>query len=155
TNRYTYCDSGGDRRFRPRDRRTASAGAEVRSKNLGTRGSDVEKVALPNRRVLLLCELEDGGMGHQLHDLYRVDLTAPVERGYLIYEADTFDNGCDAQQKQIEHVRWSADRRLLSVQIATSGFRNSTRGRCAGNTIRKHRAGRRKALHYSPTTKRG
>ncbi|MCC7155606.1 MAG: hypothetical protein IT161_13605 [Bryobacterales bacterium] len=35
-----------------------------------------EKVALPDRREILLCEYEDGGMGHAFHYLYSEDFVS-------------------------------------------------------------------------------
>jgi len=38
-----------------------------------------EKVALPDHREILLCEYEDGGMGHAFHYLYTVDFEHPSD----------------------------------------------------------------------------
>jgi len=46
-----------------------------------------EKVTLPNRREVLLCEDEDGGMGHALHYLYTVDFEHPADlRSHTVAE---------------------------------------------------------------------
>ena len=99
---------------------------------------DCEKVTLPSRREILLCEIEDGGMGHQLHYLYSVDLKTPVDLdASVMFVTNSFHDGCNAQQQIIDAVRWISDRRSLSVVIRTSEFQNSASRGCAGNPKRE------------------
>lgn len=80
-----------------------------------------EKVGLPDERELLVCEDEDGGMGHTFHDLSVVDLRAPqdFQHNPPIAQAHAFDDSCTAQRQSMDPVVWSADRRSFSVVIRT------------------------------------
>jgi hypothetical protein len=59
------------------------------------------KVAISGGREILLCEEQDGGMGHSFHILYSLDLTAPrTPRDAAMLVADTYVLQCDEQQRQ-------------------------------------------------------
>jgi hypothetical protein len=82
-----------------------------------------EKIALPDRREILLCEDEDGGMGHELHYLYMVDLEHPSDlQQNLLATADSFKDFCASQTQLLKGFHWSADRQEFSVQIDTTAW---------------------------------
>lgn len=92
-----------------------------------------EKVAMPDRREILLCEDEDGGMGHALHYLYAVDFEHPSDLEHsLLAKADTFEDFCARQKQLLKAFRWRADRQEFSVEIDTTEWnRLSTEPYCA------------------------
>jgi len=92
-----------------------------------------EKVTLPDRREVLLCEDEDSGMGHALHYLYTVDFEHPSDlQNSLLAKADSFEDFCAAQEQLLKGFRWRADRQEFSVEIDTTAFnRVSTEQGCA------------------------
>ena len=79
-----------------------------------------EKVVLPDRREVLLCEDEDSGMGHALHYLYVVDLEHPSDLEHsLLVKADTFKDDCVDQKQLLKDFRWAPERGGFSVEVAT------------------------------------
>lgn len=97
---------------------------------------------LPTRtgREILLCEEEDAGMGAQVHYLYSLDLTKPVDlRDALLVTAQSFDDGCTVHKQVIQHVAWIPEGRRLAVTLATPEWRYISAAECAGNWRRKKR----------------
>ena len=92
-----------------------------------------EKVALPDQREILLCEDEDSGMGHALHDLYAVDFEHPSDfRQGLLARADSFRDWCVSQKQLLKGLHWRADRQEFSVEGDTTAWnRVSTELYCA------------------------
>jgi hypothetical protein len=98
-----------------------------------------QKVSLPNRRDLLLCEDEDGGMGHQFHYLYSVDLENPTDLTHRLFtEAHSFNDGCAMQQQVMDAVQSTPDKRTFSVVTRTPEFNGF---RIAPHERSVHRAG--------------
>jgi hypothetical protein len=78
------------------------------------------KTGLPSGREILLCEEEDGGMGHEFHYLYSVDLTGPVDiREAILVAADSFQNSCTVRRQNIQRVAWVQATRRLMVTVRT------------------------------------
>jgi hypothetical protein len=98
-----------------------------------------EKVTLPSRREMLLCEDEDGGMGHALHYLYTVDFEHPVDlQKSLLAKADSFKDDCVDQKQLLKGFRWESDRREFSVEVDTTEWqRLSTEPYCANYPNRR------------------
>lgn len=94
-----------------------------------------EKVMLADRREILLCEDEDSGMGHALHDLYTVDFEHPSDlAGSLLTRADSFEDPCARQKQVLKGFHWRADRQEFSVELATTDWeRLSTEPYCASD----------------------
>jgi len=92
-----------------------------------------EKVALPDRREVLLCEDEDSGMGHALHYLYAVDFERPSDMKHsLLARADSFEDQCLSQKQLLRGFRWRGDRQEFSVESDTTEWsRVSTAPYCA------------------------
>jgi hypothetical protein len=108
--------------------------------------SDCEKVALRSGRQILLCDVEDGGMGHEFQYLYSVDLKAPAKlRDSILAQSDSFKElgDCNAQHQNIDLVQWGIGRRSLSVVVHTTAFLNSFGSGCAGNSRRERPLARR------------
>jgi hypothetical protein len=92
------------------------------------------KLMLPNGREILLCEEEDGGMGHVLHYLYPVDLTGPLDiRKAILVSVDSFQNDCTIHRQEIQSVEWAQATRRLAVTVRTPQWRHSSREVCAGD----------------------
>ena len=89
-----------------------------------------EKMATPGSRDILLCEDEDGGMGHQLHYLYAVDFRHPVESP--LAEAESYRDGCAVQQQVMDPVDWTNEKRAFSVIIRTTEWRRLAAMPCNG-----------------------
>jgi hypothetical protein len=98
-----------------------------------------EKVTLPNRREVLLCEDEDGGMGHALHYLYTVDFDHPADlQRSLLAKADSFKDGCVSQKQVLKSFHWESDRQGFSVEADTTEWqRLSTEPYCANYPKRR------------------
>jgi hypothetical protein len=98
-----------------------------------------EKVALPDRREILLCEYEDGGMGHALHYLYSVDFEHPSDlTDSVLAMADTFQDFCATQTQLLRGFHWSADRQEFFMELATTAWhRVSTDPGCANYPKRR------------------
>jgi hypothetical protein len=93
-----------------------------------------EKIVLPDRREILLCEDEDSGMGHAFHDLYSVDFAHPADLEHsLLAEADTFDDYCATQKQVTKRVQWSPDKLGFTVEVDTSGWKRHAND-CTNNT---------------------
>ena len=92
-----------------------------------------EKIALPDHREVLLCEDEDSGMGHALHDLYAVDLERPSDlpQGLLV-RADSFTDQCGTQKQSLGQVEWSPDRLAFSIDVETPVWESSREPYCRG-----------------------
>lgn len=83
-----------------------------------------EKVALPDGREILLCEDEDGGMGHAIHDLYVVDFEHPSDpRDSLLARADTYKDSCFDQKQLLTDFHWNSDRQSFSVKVETTEWK--------------------------------
>jgi len=79
-----------------------------------------EKAERPDGREILICEYEDGGMGHRYHVLDAIDLKHASTETPPLVVADSFDSDyCTTQQQTMEAVRWAADRRSFSVTVRT------------------------------------
>jgi hypothetical protein len=98
-----------------------------------------EKVALPNRREVLLCEDEDSGMGHALHYLYAVDFEHPSDLEHsVLAKADSFKDDCVSQKQTLKGFHWRADRQEFSVEIDTTEWNQlSTEPYCANYPKRR------------------
>ena len=111
-----------------------------------------EKVSTPNSRDLLLCEDEDGGMGHAFHDLYVVDLLHPADfqHNTPIAQAHAFDVACILQQQIMEPVIWAPGRIGFSVVIRTLRWEKSDG--CGDLTGRDRRPPTVQRLRFEVTT---
>ncbi len=89
-----------------------------------------EKAAQPDGREILLCEFEDGGMGHRYHTLYTVDSRRPSLETPPLALADSFSDGCVTQMQVMDPVGWALDRRSFSVEIRTSAWEFERSGAC-------------------------
>lgn len=94
-----------------------------------------ERVALPDRREILLCEDEDSGMGHALHYLYTVDFEHPADiRQTLLATANSFSDDCVQQTQVLRGIRWIEDPREFSVEVDTTHWsRLTSEPRCAND----------------------
>lgn len=64
-----------------------------------------EKVALPDRREILLCEYEDGGMGHAFHYLYSEDFEHPSDSTHnVLAVADSYEDFCASHSPSSERI---------------------------------------------------
>lgn len=82
-----------------------------------------EKELLRDRREILLCEVEDGGMGHYLHYLYTADFKHPADsRRNLIAEAESFEDSCFKQTQVFRTIRWIEPGIKFLVEIDTTVF---------------------------------
>jgi len=92
-----------------------------------------EKMATPDSREILLCEDEDGGMGHRLHYLYAVDLRHPADLGKtLLTRAESFEDSCTVQQQIMDAVHWMDQHRGFSVTVRTTEWRRGSVTDCWG-----------------------
>ena len=90
-----------------------------------------EKAERPDGREILICEWEDGGMGHRIHALYAINLKRPSENPPWIASADSFDSDfCTLQQQTMEAVRWGSDRQSFSVVVRTPRWQLLPEGVC-------------------------
>jgi len=91
-----------------------------------------EKITLPDRREILLCEDEDSGMGHALHYLYAVDFEHPSDLQHgLLTKAETFKDDCVSQKQALKELQWRPDRQGFTVEVNTSEWqRLSTEPYC-------------------------
>jgi hypothetical protein len=97
-----------------------------------------EKVAMPDRRDILLCEDEGGGMGHQLHYLYAVDLKRRHDsRENLLIQAVSFSDGCTAQSQVMDPIVWRDGDRDFSVVVRTTEWRRVSATPCNGVVSRR------------------
>lgn len=104
-----------------------------------------EKMATPEKREILLCEDEDGGMGHQLHYLYAVDLKHPADLSEnLLAEAESFSDGCIVQQQVMDPVHWTDQNKAFSVVIRTTEWRRLSTAPCNGIVAKRPPA----SLHF-------
>jgi hypothetical protein len=93
-----------------------------------------EKIALPDRREMLLCEDEDSGMGHSLHYLYAVDLEHPSDLEHsLLAKAETFRDDCVSQKQVLKGFHWRPDRQGFSVVVDTIEWRRLSTGPYCGD----------------------
>jgi hypothetical protein len=97
-----------------------------------------EKMATPEKREILLCEDENGGMGHQVHYLYAVDLKRPADlRESLLALAESFSDGCTVQQQVMQPVHWTVGLQAFSVVIRTTEWRRVSTGACNGSVAKR------------------
>lgn len=83
-----------------------------------------EKVVLPSRRQILLCEDEDSGMGHSFHYLYSVDFGHPSDWEHsLLTKAESFRDDCVYQKQLLRGLRWDTDRRVFSALLLTQEWK--------------------------------
>jgi len=94
------------------------------------------KLPMPSGREVLLCEAEDGGMGHVLHYLFSVDLTSPVPfTESVLAVADSYSNPCFTDKRRVERVEWDERRRELSIEIRTPERSRKSTPECADEPI--------------------
>lgn len=93
------------------------------------------KAGLPSGRDILLCEDEDGGMGHALHYLYSVDLAKPLDiREANLVFADSSRDNCTVRRQEIQRVTWAQSARRLRVTVRTVQHRrDSSSDVCVGD----------------------
>ncbi len=92
-----------------------------------------EKIMTPEKREILLCEDEDGGMGHQLHYLYSVDLKrVAASRQNPLAHAESFNEGCAEQTQVMDLIHWTEDRTGFSVVLRTTNWRRDSSAECTG-----------------------
>jgi hypothetical protein len=90
-----------------------------------------EKAGRPDGRELLICEYEDGGMGHRYHALNAIDLRHASADTPPIVSADSFDSDfCTMQQQTMEAVHWETERRSFSTIVRTLGWELLPVGYC-------------------------
>lgn len=81
-------------------------------------------------REVLICEFEDGGMGHRYHSLFGIDLLHPSTKRPLA-EADSFESDfCTGQRQVMDSVIWGIGHRSLSVVIRTTEWYKVPSGAC-------------------------
>ena len=108
------------------------------------------KVATPSGREILLCEAEDAGMGHVLHYIFSVDLTAPVDvRKSLLAVADSYASSCMVRKQEIERVDWVERSRRLSIEIHTPQWGRTSTEVCAGDPAQAKRPLRSSILEFA------
>jgi hypothetical protein len=85
------------------------------------------RVQLETGRHILLCENEDGGMGHRYHDLFVLDPLAPADwRDSALLTADSFVDQCHEDQRQsIERI--VAPRQLQHGRVGLTVYARSGR----------------------------
>ena len=92
------------------------------------------KFGTPTGKDILLCEEEDAGMGAQVHYLYSLDLTKPVDiRDTLLVEARSFNDGCTVRKQEIQRITWATKTRRIDVTLVTPEWRDVSTDACAGN----------------------
>jgi hypothetical protein len=92
------------------------------------------KLSRPDKRQILLCEEEDGGMGHRLHYLYSVDLTSPKDiREGPLFAADSFESSCVVHLQRIVTAEWDQAAFVLGVKTATPTWRTVLPDICPGD----------------------
>jgi hypothetical protein len=92
------------------------------------------KLLKPDKRQVLLCEEEDGGMGHRLHYLYSVDLKPPRDiRDAPLFAADFFESSCIVHRQRIVAADWDQATQMLSVRTSVPEWRRVSRETCAGD----------------------
>jgi len=90
-----------------------------------------EKAGRPDRREILVCEWEDGGMGHRYHALNAIDLRSASAETSPLVSADSFDSDfCSMQQQSLEAVRWGTERRSFSTIVRTPDWELLPEGYC-------------------------
>jgi hypothetical protein len=95
-----------------------------------------QKVTTPSRREILVCEDQDGGMGHKLHYVYSVDLLKPMDRRVSpLAVADSFQNACVLRRQQIKSLGWAEGEFRLAITMATPEWRRLSRHTCAGDPL--------------------
>lgn len=96
-----------------------------------------EKAERPDGREILVCEWEDGGMGHRFHALNVIDLQRASAATPPLVSADSFDSDfCSMQQQTVDAVRWGTDRRSFSTNVRTTEWELLPDGYC-GSKIPK------------------
>jgi hypothetical protein len=102
-----------------------------------------EKAKRADGRELLVCEFEDGGMGHRYHTLYGVDLRRPLAK-IALADADSFEsNFCNAQRQIMGAVTWGIDHRSFSVVIRTPEWYRLPEVSCGPHPPKRPRASAR------------
>jgi len=90
-----------------------------------------EKAERPDGREILICEYEDGGMGHRIHTLFAIDLreTLPPESPLVL--VDSFESDfCMGQRQVMERVQWGSSRQRFSVIVRTPEWEILPDGAC-------------------------
>ncbi len=109
-------------------------------------------VTMPSGREVLLCEAEDGGMGHQFHYIFSVDLTRPVDiRKTLLATADSYYSNCTIRQQEIQLVDWTSTSRRLSITLRTPQWQRVSSETCAGDPPANKRPPLRSTLEFDLT----
>jgi len=90
-----------------------------------------EKAQRPDARDILLCEFEDGGMGHRYHALNVIDLRKLSTAAAPLVSADSFESDfCVAQHQTMGAVQWGTGRRTFSVLVRTPLWERLPDGTC-------------------------
>jgi hypothetical protein len=109
-----------------------------------------ERAARPDGRDILICELEDGGMGHRYHELNAIDLRKPSSAAPPLVLADSFESDfCVAQQQTLGAVRWEAARRTFSVLIRTPEWERLPNVACSSHPPKRPQPSVRMAFEIS------
>src|SRR5687768_6919689 len=108
-----------------------------------------QKVTTPSRREMLVCEDRDGGMGHQLHYVYAVDLLKPVDRRVSpLAVADSIKSSCVEHTQQMKSLNWAERDFMLSITIMTPVWRRTSREPCAVDPGDSPRPPRQQTLFF-------
>jgi hypothetical protein len=90
-----------------------------------------EKAERPDGREILICEWEDGGMGHRIHILDAIDLRHASADTPPLAVADSFDSDfCTGQQQRMDAIHFGIDRRSFSTVLRTPEWEVIPEGHC-------------------------
>lgn len=122
------------------------------SYNSGVITHSCAKLGLPRGRDVLLCEDEDGGMGHRLHFLYLIDFANPqaLQEARLV-TADSVTGSCVDRRQRIERVDWHPENRVLSVTLATPVWMRDADNPCAVDPGPAPRPPETQVFHFKAT----
>ena len=108
-----------------------------------------QKVTTPSRREMLVCEDRDGGMGHQLHYVYAVDLLKLVDRRVSpLAAADLIQSSCVEHTQHLKRLNWDGHNFTLSITMMTPVWRRTSREPCAVDPGDSPRPPRQQTLVY-------
>ncbi len=102
-----------------------------------------EKASRPDGREILICEIEDGGMGHRYHSLYVVDLLRQPAARPLGHDF------CSAQRQIMEALTWDSDYRSFSVVIRTPEWYSLPQGVCGPHPPKRPPLSQRLEFHIT------